>query len=44
MNSFLNPQNGISLTGVIDLTAHSISSYDENVPKEPENIKDMFFT
>ena len=41
MNSFLNPHNGTSLTGVIDITAHTISLYDENVSKEPENIKDI---
>ena len=42
MNAFLNPHNGTSLTGVINLTAHSISLYDESVSKEPQNIKDMF--
>ena len=42
MNSFLNPHNGTSLTGVIDITAHTLSLYDENVSKEPENIKDIF--
>ena len=42
MNPFLNPHNGTSLTGVIDITAHIISLYDENVSKEPENIKDSF--
>ena len=42
MNSFLSPHNGTSLTGVIDITAHSISLYDETVSKEPENIKDIF--
>ena len=40
MNAFLNPHNGTSLTGVIDLTAHSISLFQENEP--PQNIKDMF--
>ena len=40
MNSFLNPHNGTSLTGVIDLTAHSISLFQENEP--PQNIKDTF--
>ena len=30
MNSFLNPRNnGPSLTGVIDVTAHSISLFQE---------------
>ena len=40
MNSFLNPHNGTSLTGVIDLTAHSISLFQEN--EAPQNIKDTF--
>ena len=40
MNSFLNPHNGTSLTGAIDLTAHSISLFREN--KAPQNIKDTF--
>ena len=40
MGSFLNPHNGTSLTGVIDLTAHSISLFQEN--EEPQNIKDTF--
>ena len=40
MNSFLNPHNGTSLTGVIDITAHSISLFQEN--EEPQNIKDAF--
>ena len=43
MNSFLNLHNGTSLTGVIDITAHTISLYDENVSKEPENIKDILY-
>ena len=42
MNSFLNPHNGTSLTGVIDVTAHSISLYDEDVGQEPINIKNIF--
>ena len=42
MNSFLNPHNGTSLTGVIDIPAHSISLYDETVSKEPGDIKDIF--
>jgi len=41
MNSFLNPHNGTSLTGVIDLTVHSISLFDE-ANDEPKNIKDTF--
>ena len=40
MASFLNPHNGTSLTGVIDLTAHIISLFQENEP--PQNIKDTF--
>ena len=40
MNAFLNPNNnGPSLTGVIDITAHSISLFQEN---EPNNIIDTF--
>ena len=42
MNSFLNPHNGTSLTGVIDVTAHSISLYGETVPNEPHTIKCIF--
>ena len=30
MNSFLNPRNGTSLTNIVDVTAHSISLYQEN--------------
>ena len=37
MNSFLNPHNGTSLTGIIDITAHSISLFQENAP--PKNIE-----
>ena len=40
MNSFLIPHNGPSLTGVIDVTAHSISWFQENAP--PKNIEDIF--
>ena len=40
MNSFLNPHNGTSLTGVVDLTAHSISLFQEN--ESPQNTKDTF--
>ena len=40
MNSFLNPQNGPGLTGVIDVTAHSISLFQENAP--PKNIEGIF--
>ena len=42
MNAFLNPHNGTSLTGVIDVTAHSISLYDDSTYEEPKNIKDIF--
>ena len=38
MNSFLTPHNGPSLTGVIDVTAHSISLFQENAP--PKDIND----
>ena len=44
MNSFLNPHNAVNFTGVIDLTAHSISLYDETASEEPQNIKDIFYT
>ena len=40
MNSFLTPHNGPSLTGVIDVTAHSISLFQENAP--PNNINATF--
>ena len=40
MYSFLNHYNSVSLTGVINLTAHSISVYDEN--EEPQNITGTF--
>ena len=41
MNSFLNPHNnGPSLTGVIDVTAHSISLFQEN--DTPKDIIDIF--
>ena len=41
MNSFLNPHNnGPSLTGVIDVTAHSVNLFQENEP--PKNIIDIF--
>ena len=44
MNAFLNPRNGTSLTGLIDLTAHSINLYDHSISNEPQNIKDVFMT
>ena len=40
MNSFLTPHCGPSLTGVIDVTAHSISLFQTNEP--PKNIEDIF--
>ena len=40
MNSFLNQNNGLSLTGIIDVTAHSISLFQEN--ELPKNINDIF--
>ena len=41
MNAFLNPHNnGPSLTGIIDVTSHSMSLFQENEP--PQNIKDIF--
>ena len=40
MNSFLNQNNGPSLTGIIDVTAHSISLFQEN--EVPKDIIDIF--
>ena len=40
MNAFLNPRNGTSLTNIVDVTAHSISSFQEN--EKPKHINDMF--
>ena len=40
MDLFLNPRNGASLTNIIDVTAHSISSFQEN--EQPKNIYDIF--
>ena len=37
--SFLN-NSGINLTGIVDVTAHSISLFQEN--ESPKNIEDMF--
>ena len=44
MNAFLNPHNGTRLTGVIDLTAHSISLFTLNneQKEEPTYITDIF--
>ena len=41
MNSFLTPHNGPSLTCVIDVTAHSISLFQENAP--PKTIEDILY-
>ena len=41
MNSFLNTHNGTSLIGIIDITAHSISLFQEN--GQPKNILDILF-
>ena len=40
MNSFVNPHNSTSLTGIINVTAHSISLFQENEP--PKNIEGIF--
>ena len=40
MNSFLTPHNGPGSTGVIDVTAHSISLFQEDAP--PKDINDTF--
>ena len=40
MNSFLNLHNATSLTGIIDVTAHSISLFQEN--ESPKDINDIF--
>ena len=40
MNAFLHPHNnGPSLTGIVDVTAHSVSLFQENEP--PKNINDI---
>ena len=39
MNSFLNT-HGTSLTGIVDITANSISLFQDNGP--PNNIEDIF--
>ena len=41
MNAFLNPHNGTSLTGVIDVTAHSISLFQEY--EEPKTINNILY-
>ena len=40
MNAFSNPRNGASVTNIIDVTAHSISVFQEN--EQPKNIYEMF--
>ena len=40
MDSFLNPHNSTSLTGVIDVTAHSTSLFQEN--ESPKDINVIF--
>ena len=42
MNAFLNSRNGVSLTNVIDVTAHTISLFQEN--EQLKTINDMFFS
>ena len=39
--SFLN-NNGTSLTGIVDVTAHSISLFQEHENEPPKNIIDIF--
>ena len=40
MNAFLIPRNGTSLTNIVDVTAHSISLFQEN--EQPKHINGMF--
>ena len=40
MNAFLNPRNGTRLTNTVDITAHSISIFQEN--EQPKHIKIIF--
>ena len=40
MNSCVNPHNSTSLTGIINVTAHSISLFQENAL--PKDINDIF--
>ena len=39
MNAFLNLRNGTSLNNIVDVTAHSISLFQEN--EQPNNINDI---
>ena len=41
MHSMLKNNNGTSLNGIVDITAHSISLFDE-ANESPQNIKDTF--
>ena len=38
MDAFLNPGNGASLTDIVDVTAHSISSFQKS--ETPKNINE----
>ena len=40
MSSFLNTHKGTSLTGIVDITANSISLFHDN--GQPKNIEDIF--
>ena len=40
MTAFLNPRNGASLTNIIDVTAHSISLFQEN--EQPKKTNELF--
>ena len=40
MSALLNPRNGASLINIIDVTAHSISLFQEN--DQPKVINDVF--
>ena len=40
MNAFKIPRNGKSLNNIIDVTAHSISLFQEN--EQPKHINNMF--
>ena len=40
MNSFLNTHNGTSLTGIVDITANSMSLFQDNGP--PKSFIDIF--
>ena len=40
MNAFLNQRNGASLVNITDVTAHSISLFQEN--EQPKNVIEIF--